>query len=119
MGKCKIGNNSYKDVVIDGNECVIFQTVGKEVHDVIVDKRTCYLTIQAVRSHNNDEKDDKGHYIRRETFSGTCARSFYVGEGVKKEDIHAKFEDGILHIQLPAPQQQKALPVNPNLIEIE
>ena len=49
----------------------------------------------------------------------TCARSFYVGDAVKKEDIHAKFEDGILHITLPAPQQQKALPVNPNLIEIE
>jgi len=57
--------------------------------------------------------------IRRETFSGTCARSFYVGDAVKKEDIHAKFEDGILHIQLPAPQQKKALPENPNLIEIE
>jgi HSP20 family molecular chaperone IbpA len=78
-----------------------------------------YLTIQAVRSHSNDEKDKDGHYLRRETFSGTCARSFYVGEGVKKEDIHAKFEDGILHIVLPAPQQQKALPANPNLIEIE
>ncbi len=44
--------------------------------------------------------------------------AFYVGE-VKKEDIHAKFEDGVLHIQLPAPQQTKALPENPNLIEIE
>ena len=78
-----------------------------------------YLTIQAVRSHSNDEKDKEGRYLRRETFSGTCARSFYVGDAVKKEDIHAKFEDGILHITLPAPQQQKALPVNPNLIEIE
>ena len=58
-------------------------------------------------------------YLRRETFSGTCARSFYVGDAVKKEDIHAKFEDGILHITLPAPQQQKALPANPNRIEIE
>ena len=77
------------------------------------------LTIQAVRSHSNDEKDKEGRYLRRETFSGTCARSFYVGDAVKKEDIHAKFEDGILHITLPAPQQQKALPVNPNLIEIE
>ena len=76
------------------------------------------LTIQAVRSHSNDEKDNKGRYVRRETFSGSCARSFYVGE-VKKEDIHAKFEDGVLHIQLPAPQQTKALPENPNLIEIE
>ena len=71
------------------------------------------------RSHSNDEKDKEGRYLRRETFSGTCARSFYVGDAVKKEDIHAKFEDGILHVTLPAPQQQKALPVNPNLIEIE
>ena len=86
-------------------------------YDVAVDDG--YLTIQAIRNHSNDEKDEKGHYIRRETFSGTCARSFYVGDAVKKEDIHAKFEDGILHIQLPAPQQQKALPANPNLIEIE
>ena len=67
----------------------------------------------------SDEKDKNGRYLRRESFSGTCARSFYVGDAVKKEDIHAKFEDGILHIQLPAPQQQKALPENPNLIEIE
>ncbi|MED9977736.1 MAG: Hsp20 family protein, partial [Faecalibacterium sp.] len=48
----------------------------------------------------------------------TCARSFYVGD-VKKEDIHAKFEDGVLHVELPAPQQTKALPENPNLIAIE
>ena len=46
------------------------------------------------------------------------ARSFYVGD-VKKEDIHAKFEDGVLHVELPAPQQTKALPENPNLIAIE
>ena len=87
--------------------------------EVNVELKNGYLTIQAVRSHSNDEKDNNGRYIRRETFSGTCARSFYVGDAVKKEDIHAKFEDGILHITLPAPQQQKALPANPNLIEIE
>ena len=72
----------------------------------------------AVRSHSNDEKDKNGRYLRRESFSGTCARSFYVSD-VKKEDIHAKFEDGVLHVELPAPQQTKALPENPNLIEIE
>ena len=71
-----------------------------------------------MRRHSTDAKDHKGRSVRRETFSGSCARSFYVGE-VKKEDIHAKFEDGVLHIQLPAPQQTKALPENPNLIEIE
>ena len=92
---------------------------GFQKDEISVELQNGYLTIQAVRSHSNDEKDKEGRYLRRETFSGTCARSFYVGDAVKKEDIHAKFEDGILHITLPAPQQQKALPVNPNLIEIE
>ena len=40
-------------------------------------------------------------------------------DAVKKEDIHAKFEDGVLHIELPSSKQTKALPENPNLIEIE
>ena len=37
----------------------------------------------------------------------------------RSEDIHAKFEDGVLHIELPSSKQTKALPENPNLIEIE
>ena len=72
----------------------------------------------AVIGLDKDEKDKKGRYLRRESFSGTCARSFYVGD-VKKEDIHAKFEDGVLHIELPSSKQTKALPENPNLIAIE
>ena len=103
----------------DGSYDVAVDLPGCKKEDVQMELNDGYLTIQAVRSHSNDEKDQNGRYLRRETFSGTCARSFYVGDAVKKEDIHAKFEDGILHITLPAPQQQKALPVNPNLIEIE
>ena len=102
--------NGY-DVAVDLPGC--------KKEDVQMELNDGYLTIQAVRSHSNDEKDNNGRYIRRETFSGTCARSFYVGDAVKKEDIHAKFEDGVLHVELPAPQQTKALPENPNLIEIE
>ena len=91
---------------------------GFKKEDVKLDLENGYLTITANRSEDLDEKDKEGHYIRQERCTGSCARSFYVGE-VKKEDIHAKFEDGVLHIQLPAPQQTKALPENPNLIEIE
>ena len=118
----KRGANMMKTDVkqtADGNYDVAVDLPGCKKEDVQMELNDGYLTIQAVRSHSNDEKDKEGRYLRRETFSGTCARSFYVGDAVKKEDIHAKFEDGILHITLPAPQQQKALPVNPNLIEIE
>ena len=67
---------------------------GCKKEDVQMDLSDGYLTIQAVRSHSNDEKDNKGRYVRRETFSGSCARSFYVGE-VKKEDIHASDRDRV------------------------
>ena len=106
----KRGANMMKTDVkqtADGNYDVAVDLPGCKKEDVQMELSDGYLTIQA------------GRYLRRESFSGTCARSFYVGDAVKKEDIHAKFEDGILHIVLPAPQQQKALPANPNLIEIE
>ena len=117
----KRGANMMKTDVkqTDNGYEVAVDLPGCKKDDVQMELNDGYLTIQAVRSHSNDEKDKDGHYLRRETFSGTCARSFYVGEGVKKEDIRAKFEDGILRISLPAPQQTKALPENPNLIAIE
>ena len=92
---------------------------GFQKDEISVELQNGYLTIQAAKGLDRDQKDQEGRYIRQERYSGTCSRSFYVGDAVKKEDIHAKFEDGILHIVLPAPQQQKALPANPNLIEIE
>ena len=60
-----------------------------------------YLTISASKGLNKDEKDKEGNYIRRERYTGQCARSFYVGEGVRQEDIHAKFEDSILKLSIP------------------
>ena len=37
----------------------------------------------------------------RERYSGSCSRSFYVGEHIREEDIDAKFENGILQISVP------------------
>ncbi len=93
---------------------------GCKKEDVKMQLEDGYLTIQAVRSHSNDEKDSKGRYLRRESFSGSCARSFYVGDSVKKEDISAKFEDGVLKVTLPKLEQKQELPApSSNLIEIE
>lgn len=35
------------------------------------------------------------------------SRSFYVGEDVQQEDIHAKFEDGILKLTVPKEDPKK------------
>ena len=65
-----------------------------------------YLTVTAVTSHSNDEKDKKGNYIRRERYSGSYSRSYYVGEEIKDDDIKAKFDNGILTLDIPKPQEK-------------
>lgn len=60
-----------------------------------------YLIISASKGLNKDEKDKEGRYLRRERYSGSMSRSFYVGEGIKEEDIRAKFENGILKLTVP------------------
>ena len=60
-----------------------------------------YLTITANKGLDKDEQDKDGKYIRQERYSGSCSRSFYVGEGVTQDEIHAKFEDGILKLSIP------------------
>ena len=67
-----------------------------------------YLTISAAKGLDKDEKDkETGKYIRRERYSGQCARTFYVGEAVTQEDIKAKFEDGILKVTIPKVEPKK------------
>ncbi len=60
-----------------------------------------YLTVSAQKDVNNEEKGEDGKYIRRERYTGQCRRSFYVGTAVEDEDIKAKFEDGILRLEIP------------------
>ena len=74
---------------------------GFEKGDIKAELKNGYLTISASSKKNNDEKDKEGKYIRRERYSGSCSRSFYVGEDIRQEDIKAKFEDGILRLSIP------------------
>ena len=76
-----------------------------------------YLTISASKGLDKDEQEKDGTYIRKERYSGSMSRSFYVGEGVTQDDVHAKFEDGILRLSLPK-KDVKYLPKD-NYIAIE
>ena len=74
---------------------------GFQKDEVQVELEDGYLTIRAEKGLDKDEKDDQGRYIRQERYAGAMTRSFYVGENVRQEDIHAKFEDGILRLSVP------------------
>ena len=79
---------------------------GVKKENVTVELNDGALEIKVVSEVNNDEKDEKGKYLRRERFYGSCSRSFYVGEDVKEEDIKAKFDNGVLTITVPKVEAQ-------------
>ena len=82
---------------------------GVKKEDIKAQLKDGYLTIQATANNKKDEKDDKGKYIRRERYSGSCSRSFYVGEDVTQDEIKAKFENGALTLLVPKKDQKPAV----------
>jgi len=88
---------------------------GFKKEDVQVKLEDGYLTVSATQSSHSEEKKE-GRYIRQERYCGQCSRSFYVGDGVRAENVSAKFEDGILKLSLPKAVQRE-LPVSTINIE--
>ena len=84
---------------------------GMDKKDINIELSDGYLTISAGKS---DKSEDKHNYIRRER-SFSCSRSYYVGD-VKKEDVKAKYENGMLCLSVPK-SEPKQLPSHN--IEIE
>ena len=85
---------------------------GYQKEDVKAQLKDGYLTITASANTSNDQKDSNGKYIRRERYSGTCSRRFYVGEEIEQSDIKAKFENGILKISVPKKEAKPAVEEN-------
>lgn len=79
---------------------------GFKKDDVQAELKDGYLTITAQTKSESEDKDEKGTYVRKERFSGKCSRTFYVGDDVNEDDIKAKFEDGVLCIDIPKKQEQ-------------
>ncbi len=65
-----------------------------------------YLTVSAAKELDQEEKNKEGKYVRRERYAGSMSRRFYVGRNVTEDDIHPKYEDGILSFQLPREEKQ-------------
>ena len=82
---------------------------GFKKDDIKLELNDGYLTISAEKGLDKDEKDKENRYIRRERYAGSMSRSFYVGESLTEQDIHAKYENGILTLDVPK-EDKKAVP---------
>ena len=79
---------------------------GFKKEDINIELDDTYLTIQAERKSETEEKDKKGNYVYRERSFGTYSRSFDIS-GVRTQDISAKYNDGVLTLTLPKLQETK------------
>ena len=106
-GRSQLMRTDIKDT--DQGYEVTMNLPGVKKEDVKAQLKDGYLTISASSNNSRDEKDDNGRYIRRERYSGSCSRSFYVGDQVTEADIKAKFENGTLTMMIPKKEVQPAV----------
>lgn len=77
---------------------------GYNKEDIKVSLEDGYLTVSA----SKQQKEGNKKYLRREIAEST-SRSYYVGQGVTREQIKAKYQNGILSLTVPkeAPKELK------------
>ena len=79
---------------------------GFKKEEINVDLKDGYLTVTATaKKAEENTSDKKEKYVQKERFHATCNRSFYVGDNMKQEDIKAKFENGVLTLQVPKKEE--------------
>ena len=77
---------------------------GVKKEDIRLDLRDGILTVGVEHDENVDEKRD--NYIRKERRYGSYSRSFSV-DGVNQENVTAKYNDGVLTVNLPKSEEQR------------
>lgn len=90
---------------------------GFKKEDINIQLQNGYLTVSASKGMEENESNKEGRLVRQERYSGTMARSFYVGEELTNEDIKAKFENGVLSLNVPKKENKEV--VNNTHIAIE
>ncbi|MBQ8117612.1 MAG: Hsp20/alpha crystallin family protein [Lachnospiraceae bacterium] len=95
---------------LDGGYEVDIDLPGFKKDELNLQLESGYLTIQASKGLDKEQKDEQsGKIIRQERYAGSMSRTFYVGDEVTEEDIKAKFEDGVLRLEIPKKDPGKAV----------
>ena len=98
--------DSIKADVRETDEAYLVQAElpGINKEDVRLDYENNYLTISALRNDIFEDKCD--NYLRQERYYGEISRRFYF-DNVEKDQIQARFQNGVLDILLPKKEANK------------
>lgn len=95
----KEGENNYN---------IIIDLPGYDKENIKIDIDNGYLNVTATMNSSDEEKEE-GKFVRRERYFGECSRSFYVGDEITDEDIHATFKNGILKLDIPKKEKNEQI----------
>lgn len=73
---------------------------GFKKEDIKIDVEDDCLTISAERKVDEDKKDEKNNFVKRERYYGSYSRSFDVS-GINIDGIEASYTDGVLTLTMP------------------
>ena len=76
----------------------IMDLPGIKKENINIELKNGYLTVNVNSESQEEEVEDLEKYIRRERYTGSCSRRFYIGDRIKDQDIKARFENGLLEI---------------------
>jgi HSP20 family protein len=93
------------DVLRRGDNVVIRADLpGLSKDDITIDVRDNVLTI---RAEQREEKREEGEgYYWQERSAGRFSRSIPLPDGADADQASARFENGVLEVAVPAPEQQ-------------
>lgn len=78
---------------------------GFKKDDIKIDIENDCLTISAERKLENEDKDSKSNFVKRERFYGSYSRSFDV-TGIDTDSIEASYADGVLTLVMPKKKEE-------------
>ena len=108
------GKNAAREMKTDVHEHedhyeVDIDLPGFKKDEITLSLENGYLTVNAAKGLDKDHTDKKGRVIRQERYAGSMQRSFYVGDALTEEDITARFENGVLSLNVPK-REAKRMP---------
>ena len=73
---------------------------GLNKEDFNIEVHNNVLTISSEKKEEKAEKDEKGNYTRREFNYTSFKRSFTLPKSAEENKVQAKYDNGILHIEI-------------------
>jgi HSP20 family protein len=99
-----------ESMVRDNTLCVRADLPGIDPKDVEVTVEGTQLTLRGQRKAEHEGSE--AGYRHREVQYGSFVRSFTIPQGVKAEEIQAKYHNGVLQLSIPLPESVLPKKVN-------